>query len=123
MEWYIALPIGFGLLLFMTFSGLPIFTGFLALNIIGVLLFFGSSGFGLFINSLVATLTSETLIAVPLFLLVGEFLFRSNSIDELYKALDVLVGMIILGVFFFQIREQFDSLDLKHLEKLRESEE
>ena len=39
---------------------------------------------------------------------------------ELGVALDVLVGMLILGVFFFQIREQFDSLDLKHLEKLRE---
>ena len=39
---------------------------------------------------------------------------------ELGIALDVLVGMVILGVFFFQIREQFDSLDIKHLEKLRE---
>ena len=38
---------------------------------------------------------------------------------ELGIALDVLVGMLILGVFFFQIREQFDSLDLKHLEKLQ----
>lgn len=35
-------------------------------------------------------------------------------------ALDVLVGAVILGVFFFQIREQFDSLELKHLERLRE---
>ncbi len=42
---------------------------------------------------------------------------------ELGIALDVLVGMLILGVFFFQIREQFDSLDLKHLEKLREHQE
>ncbi|MBK7591404.1 MAG: formate hydrogenlyase [Betaproteobacteria bacterium] len=41
---------------------------------------------------------------------------------ELGIALDVLVGMLILGVFFFQIREQFDSLDLKHLEQLREDE-
>ncbi len=41
---------------------------------------------------------------------------------ELGIALDVLVGMIILGVFFFQIRETFDSLDLKHLEKLKEGE-
>jgi hydrogenase-4 component E len=41
---------------------------------------------------------------------------------ELGIALDVLVAMLILGVFFFQIREQFDSLDLKHLEKLKESE-
>ena len=39
---------------------------------------------------------------------------------ELGVALDVLVGMMIVGVFFFQIREQFDSLDLKHMEKLRE---
>jgi hydrogenase-4 component E len=41
---------------------------------------------------------------------------------ELGVALDVLVAMLILGVFFFQIREQFDSLDLKHLEKLKEGE-
>lgn len=39
---------------------------------------------------------------------------------ELGIALDVLVGVLILGVFFFQIREQFDSLDLRHLERLRE---
>jgi hydrogenase-4 component E len=39
---------------------------------------------------------------------------------ELGVALDVLIGMVILGVFFFQIREQFDSLDLQHLEQLRE---
>ena len=41
---------------------------------------------------------------------------------ELGIALDILVAMLILGVFFFQIREQFDSLDLKHLEKLKENE-
>ena len=35
-------------------------------------------------------------------------------------ALDVMVGMVILGVFFFQIRERFDSLDIRHLEKLKE---
>ena len=35
-------------------------------------------------------------------------------------ALDVLVGMLILGIFFFRIRERFDSLDTRHLEKLKE---
>lgn len=39
---------------------------------------------------------------------------------ELGSALDVLVGMVILGVFMFQIREQFDSLDIRHLERLKE---
>ena len=39
---------------------------------------------------------------------------------ELGIALDVLVGILFLGVFMFQIREQFDSLDIRHLEKLKE---
>lgn len=39
---------------------------------------------------------------------------------ELGIALDVLVGMFILGIFVFQIRETFDSLDLKHMEKLKD---
>jgi len=39
---------------------------------------------------------------------------------ELGIALDVLIGVLILGVFLFQIREQFDSLDIRHLEKLKE---
>ena len=41
-------------------------------------------------------------------------------IVELGVALDVLVAVLVLGVFFFQIREQFDSLDLHHLESLKE---
>ena len=43
-------------------------------------------------------------------------------IVEFGVALDVLVAMLVLGVFFFQIREQFDSLDLKHLESLKEDQ-
>jgi hydrogenase-4 membrane subunit HyfE len=41
-------------------------------------------------------------------------------IVELGVGLDVLVGILILGVFLFQIREQFDSLDIHHLEKLKD---
>ena len=39
---------------------------------------------------------------------------------ELGVALDVLVGVLVLGIFVFQIRETFDSLDLKHMENLKE---
>jgi len=39
---------------------------------------------------------------------------------ELGIALDVLVGTLIFGIFFFQIRETFDSLDISHLERLKE---
>ena len=43
-------------------------------------------------------------------------------IVEFGVALDVLVAVLVLGIFFFQIREQFDSLDLHHLESLKESQ-
>jgi len=39
---------------------------------------------------------------------------------ELGVALDVLVGTFIFGIFFFHIREQFDSLDIRNMEKLKQ---
>jgi len=39
---------------------------------------------------------------------------------ELGIALDVLVATFIFGIFFFHIRETFDSLDIHHMEKLKE---
>jgi hydrogenase-4 component E len=41
-------------------------------------------------------------------------------IVEFGVALDLLVAVLVLGIFFFQIREQFDSLDLHHMETLKE---
>ncbi len=35
---------------------------------------------------------------------------------ELGVAFDVLVGTFVFGIFFFQIRETFESLDLKHMD-------
>jgi len=55
-----------------------------------------------------------------LFLAATSATYGMPMVVELGIALDVLVGAIILGVFFFQIREQFDSLDIRHLEKLKE---
>jgi hydrogenase-4 component E len=39
---------------------------------------------------------------------------------ELGIALDVLVATFIFGIFFFQIRETFDSLDISHMERLKD---
>jgi hydrogenase-4 component E len=39
---------------------------------------------------------------------------------ELGIALDVLVGTFVFGIFFFHIRETFDSLDIRHMESLKE---
>lgn len=55
-----------------------------------------------------------------LFLAATAATYGMPMIVELGIALDVLVAILILGVFMFQIREQFDSLDIRHLEKLKE---
>jgi hydrogenase-4 component E len=55
-----------------------------------------------------------------LFVAATSATYGMPMVVELGIALDVLIGVIILGVFMFQIREQFDSLDIRHLEKLKE---
>jgi hydrogenase-4 component E len=56
-----------------------------------------------------------------LFLAATSATYGMPMVVELGIALDVLVGVIILGVFFFQIRDQFDSLDIRHMEKLKDN--
>ena len=55
-----------------------------------------------------------------LFLAATSATYGMPMVVELGIALDVLVGILILGVFMFHIREEFDSLDIRHLEKLKE---
>jgi len=56
----------------------------------------------------------------------GLFFVASSSpysmplLVELGIAFDVLMAIFIFGVFFFRIKESFESFDLHHLEKLRE---
>ncbi|MEO7326261.1 MAG: formate hydrogenlyase [Dokdonella sp.] len=55
-----------------------------------------------------------------LFFAANSTTYGMPMVIELGIALDLLVGVFIFGIFFFQIREQFDSLDLHKLEALKE---
>jgi hydrogenase-4 component E len=55
-----------------------------------------------------------------LFLAATSATYGMPLVVELGVALDVLVGTFIFGIFFFHIREQFDSLDIRNMEKLKE---
>lgn len=94
MEWGIVLSVAVSVLLFLFAIGVPIFIAFLVINVGGVFILFGTSGFGMFSNSLYNTVTQETLMAIPLFVLMGEILFRSNAVEILIDAIDKLVGNI-----------------------------
>ncbi|HZQ74941.1 MAG TPA: formate hydrogenlyase [Burkholderiales bacterium] len=55
-----------------------------------------------------------------LFFAATSAVYGMPMVVELGIALDVLVAALILGIFVFEIRERFDSLDTRHLEKLKE---
>ena len=94
MEWTVFLTLALGALAVILFSGVPVFVGFLLLNTGAVVILFGDRGFGLLTNSIYTTATSSSLMAIPLFILVGELLFRSGSIERLSKGVDALFGRI-----------------------------
>jgi tripartite ATP-independent transporter DctM subunit len=94
MSWWQPVAIGIPVLLLLFASGLPIFVCFLILNLFGVVLLTGTAGFGMFANSIYNTATNGTLAAVPLFILMGDIMFRSGAMKTLFDALDRLVGQI-----------------------------
>jgi len=55
-----------------------------------------------------------------LFFAATAAVYGMPMVVELGVALDVLVAALILGIFLFEIRERFDSVDTRHLEKLKE---
>ncbi len=94
MSWALSLSVGLGLLVVVLVIGLPIYLGFLALNLGGVVVLFGPAGFGLFVNSVVDTATSSGFATIPLFILMGEILFRSGAVEVLFDSVDRLIGRV-----------------------------
>jgi tripartite ATP-independent transporter DctM subunit len=94
MTWWVALSAGVGLLLIFLTLGVPIFVSFLLLNVVGVLVFMGPAAFGLFAASIFTTANTSALAAVPLFILMGDILFRSGAMEVLFDSLDRLIGRI-----------------------------
>ena len=95
MTWWMFLSGSFVMLLVLFATGLPIFLSFLLLNLAALFLLTGSfGGVLLIINSMFDTGTSFSLAAIPLFILLGEILFRSGAVNILFNAVDALIGNI-----------------------------
>lgn len=94
MSWAVLLILAVALLLALLFAGMRVFAAFLVLNLVGLLVLIGPRGFGLFANSLYETATSQSLATVALFVLMGEILFRTGSVEVLFDGIDRLVGRV-----------------------------
>lgn len=94
MEWYTTLALGLAILFLLFLSGAPIFLAFLFAILTGIYFIIGPAGFPMLANSMLDTSTNTSLAAIPLFILMGELLFRSGTMDVLFDSIDKLVGRV-----------------------------
>ena len=94
MEWWLILLLGLGMLMSTLMIGLPIFVGFLLVNLAGLMYYFGPRGFTLFSNSLFDTVANTSISTIALFILMGELLFRSGAADVVFTSVDKLIGRL-----------------------------
>ncbi|MCT8991488.1 TRAP transporter large permease [Chelativorans sp. SCAU2101] len=101
--WWLTLLVMFSAMLAMFASGLPLFACFMIRNVVAVIYFVGPNGLGLFVNSMLDTTTVEAFVAVPMFILLGELMFRTGGVSLLFKAFDTLIGVIRGRLYFIAV--------------------
>jgi tripartite ATP-independent transporter DctM subunit len=105
MEWWLVLLIIFGLLVLLFMIGVPIAFSFLLIDLIGVFIFWrGEAGLSQLILSIYESVTNFNLLPIPLFVLMGDFMFRSGMAPKMMDVLDKWLGRLpgrlsILAVF------------------------
>lgn len=101
--WEVPLAVFLASLLALLALGVPVFVAFMVVNLVGVFYLLGPAGFGLFANSVFETATAHSLITIPLFILLGEILFRSGSVQVLFRSVDRLVGRMPGRLYFLVV--------------------
>ncbi len=95
MEWQFTLLLFFGILVALLATGMPVAFGFLIANVIFIFAFWGGlSGLEQLVHSLFVAVASFTLLPIPLFILMGEVMFRSGLAPKMMDVLDMWLGRI-----------------------------
>ncbi len=95
MEWYEALALLIGSIMFLMAMGMPVALAFLAANIIGAWVFMGGErGVVALLNNGWGSLTKFALVPIPLFLLMGEIFFHTGLGGRMFSAIDRLLGKL-----------------------------
>jgi len=95
VEWWLILSIIFGSLILLLALGVPVAFAFLVVNLAGAALLQGGTGaFQQLIHSIYGSVTSFSLLPIPLFVLMGEILWQTNIAARALTALDRLLGRV-----------------------------
>ncbi|MBW2063520.1 MAG: TRAP transporter large permease subunit [Deltaproteobacteria bacterium] len=95
MEWWMILIVILICLMVLFVLGVPVAFAFLFVNIIGVYVFWGGeAGLSQLIRSIYRSVATFSLLPVPLFVLMGEIMFRSGIAPKMMDTLDKWLGRI-----------------------------
>jgi tripartite ATP-independent transporter DctM subunit len=95
MEWYWTLAIIFGAFIGLMAIGIPISFAFLSINVVCCYTFWnGAAGITQLVLSISSSVTHFTIVSVPLFVLMGEVMFRSGIASKMMDVLDSWFGRI-----------------------------
>ncbi|MGX1306283.1 tripartite ATP-independent transporter DctM subunit [Amorphus suaedae] len=95
MDWPQAALILLGGIVILMAAGVPVAFAFLAINIVGVLIFMGGmAGIDQLVDNASGTITTFTLVPVPLFMIMGELFFHTGLAMRVFDALDKCLGGI-----------------------------
>jgi len=95
VEWYWAGGLMLGAVLGLMAIGFPVAFAFLGANVIGVMLFMGGTiGIDQLVANGASSILSFLLVAVPLFILMGELFFHSGLAARVFDSLDKLFGRL-----------------------------
>jgi len=95
MEWWLALSLLLGTMVLLMVSGIPVAVAFLLIDVVGAVLFLGGEpGITQLVLNMAESLTSFSLLPVPLFVLMGEVMFHSQLGFRAIDVADQWIGRI-----------------------------
>ena len=105
MEWWVIFSLIFGGFLILMLLGVPVAIAFLLIDVIGTyFLWGGEKGLRQLTLSIYNSVTNFNLLPIPLFILMGDFMFRSGMAPKMMDVLDKWIGRLpgrlsLLAVF------------------------
>jgi len=95
MHWFASLIILLGMVCGLMGLGFPVAFAFLVTDLVGVFLFMGGErGITQLIGNMLSSVTTFTLVPVPLFILMGELFFHTGIAIRVFDALDKCLGRL-----------------------------
>jgi tripartite ATP-independent transporter DctM subunit len=94
MEWYFVLAFFIFGLIFFLLLGFPIAFSFLAIDLLGIIIFMGTGGLKQVTLHIFSSLSTFTLAPIPMFILMGEIMFQSKLANDTIDVIDKWLGRL-----------------------------